>query len=190
MDSNFNPYSSPRTGADPFASRHLLPIGFRRHATTKTIVLMLVVFVVVFTTYPNGEAYTDIATRPFFTAVLFVISAGFWCIPFLLATVVPTRKAGAALCGLVASLRTLAFISVSWIVVAIDPASALFRFLADLEVAVGATMTPAIAAWGMWEQSISPDIRWLWLFAAAEVPIYSLIGCLATHTCTARHIRG
>ncbi len=160
---------------------------FRRHATTKTVVLMLVVFAVVFATYPKGGVYTDIATRPVFTTVLFVISAGFWGIPFLLATVVPTRRVGAVLCGVFGSLRTFAFICVSLIlVIAVDPATTLFHFLADLQVAVGATMTPAMAAWSTWDLSFTPDIRYLWLFAVAEVPIYVLLGWLAPYTCRAR----
>jgi len=152
---------------------------------------MLIVFAVVLATYPKGGVYTEVATRPVFTTVLFMLSAGFWGIPFLLATVVPTRRVGASLCGVVGSLCTLAFICISCILVfAVDPASALFRFLADLQVAVGATMTPAIAAWCMWDLSFTPDIRWLWVFAAAEVPIYLLLGWLATHTCEAKHIAG
>jgi hypothetical protein len=161
---------------------------FRRHATTKTVVLMLVVFAAVLATYPKGGVYTDVAERPVFTTVLFVISAGFWGIPFLLATFVPTRRVGAALCGVVGSLCTLAYICISLILaVALEPASALFHFLADLQVALGATMTPAMAAWGMWDRSFTPDIRWLWIFAAAQVPIYVILGWLATHTGRAKH---
>jgi len=166
-----------------------LIMRFQRHATTRTVVLMLVVLAVVLATYPKGGVYTDIAKRPVFTTVLFVISAGFWGTPLLLATVVPTPRVGAALCGVVGTLCTLIYICVTVILaIVVEPAAALFEFLDDLQVAVGATMTPAMAAWIMLDRSFTPDIRYLWLFAAAEIPIYALLGWLTTHTCRAKHI--